>query len=634
MRIQKIDNTAPAFNRKPNAQEMKVYTNSLNQGLDLLGKQVDLILHNASAPAVKSENTGIGSLFSRTVITKLFPFLKEHGFKGIQQEPNGLRKVLDNSPYAPEAKAKNIYMIPLEKLASDEYGNILSKKTFETIVKNNPNTSEVNYPYVRSMYEVALREAYTNGKDSKEFANFKETRESEYEQSAIYRILSKIKGNDNFKIWSQKDNYTEDEIAQLAKAAEIKNWDKIDQQLFVNPNSEKSKARIAELKEKYKDDYDYYLFQQMLLEKENEASNKLSEKTGIKIIGDSPVAPTAVESWVNQKLFLKGKSIGCPPDYFSKTGQRWGFPYYDPEKIFNKDGSLGEAGKIMQQKYEEYFASFPGGIRIDHIIGLIDPFIYTNSSKKMTASNSGRIYSIFSGKYKKKNDDEYANILTKIIIPAAKKHGLSKDAIICEDLGDRNLPTERVMKKLGLSGISVTQFDHRGAKAPERNLIMPGSHDNQSFLEFVEDLFNFGNDKDKKARFLKKTKYLAEDTAPKGAAKEEVKQYLKDIRTNKSKFIAASFAELFTSPAKRVQIFFADFWGLGKTYNRPGTTTGNWALRLEETFEDDYYKAVPQGKAPNFADAVSTALKQRGLDKGNEQLIKDLDASAKILNEA
>ena len=85
-------------------------------------------------------------------------------------------------------------MIPLEKLASDEYGNILSKKTFETIVKNNPNTSEVNYPYVRSMYEVALREAYTNGKDSKEFANFKETRESEYEQSAIYRILSKIKG--------------------------------------------------------------------------------------------------------------------------------------------------------------------------------------------------------------------------------------------------------------------------------------------------------------------------------------------------------------------------------------------------------------------------------------------------------
>lgn len=99
----------------------------------------------------------------------------------------------------------------------------------------------------------------------------------------------------------------------------------------------------------------------MLLEKENEASNKLSEKTGIKIIGDSPVAPTAVESWVNQKLFLKGKSIGCPPDYFSKTGQRWGFPYYDPEKIFNKDGSLGEAGKIMQQNMKNILQASRAG---------------------------------------------------------------------------------------------------------------------------------------------------------------------------------------------------------------------------------------------------------------------------------
>ena len=108
---------SPTFAQKPNAKQMKVYTKSVNQGLELLGKQVDLILHNASAPAVSSENTGIGSLFSKTVVTKLFPFLKEHGFSGIQQEPNGLRKSMDNSPYAPESNAKNIFMIPLEKLA-------------------------------------------------------------------------------------------------------------------------------------------------------------------------------------------------------------------------------------------------------------------------------------------------------------------------------------------------------------------------------------------------------------------------------------------------------------------------------------------------------------------------------------
>lgn len=631
MRIQPVDNST-SFARKPNAKEMKVYTNSVNRGLELLGKQVDVILHNASAPAVKSENTGIGSLFSRTTITKLFPFLKEHGIKGIQQEPNGLRKVLDNSPYAPESKAKNIFMIPLEKLASEEYGNILSKETFNAIVQNNPSKEEVNYPYIRTMYEVALREAFSNAKNSKEFLEFKAAKESEYEQSAIYRILSKIHGDDNFTIWANRDDYTAAELKTLANKTGENAWSKLDKTLYTQ-NSPQAKARIAELKEQYAEDYDYYIFQQMILEKENEKSNKLAQETGIKIIGDSPVAPTAVERWVNQNLFLKGVSLGCPPDYFSKSGQRWGFPYYNPKEIFNADGSLGKAGEAIKTKYEEFFASFPGGIRIDHIIGLIDPFIYTNSGKKMTNANSGRIYSLFTGQYQKKTDEDYAALLSKIIIPAAEKFGLDKSAIICEDLGDKTRPTKRVMNMLNLSGVSVTQFDHRGANAPAENVIMAGSHDNASFIEFVEDLFNFNGNKDKKARFLRKTRHLAEDTAPQGATNEDKKKYLKELRTDKLKFIAASFAELFTSPAKRVQFFFADFWGLGKTYNRPGTTQGNWALRLGEDFENDYYRAASQGKAPNFADAIARALRQRGLDKGNEALMKDLDESAKIISE-
>jgi len=609
MRIEPVNN-ATAFTRKPNAREMQIYTSSLNKGLDLLGKNLELILHNASAPAVKSENTGIGSLFSRTTITKLFPFLKQHGFKGIQQEPNGLRKTFDNSPYAPESNAKNIFMIPLEKLASDEYGNILSKETFEKIVKNNPSRDNVDYPYIRKMYDIALREAFINSKNSSEFLEFKAKHETDYEQSAIFRVLAKLNGTDDFRKWQNSSDRT-----------------------LYTKKSPQAQARIAELKEKYADDYDYYIFQQMLLEKEQAKTNKSAQEMNIKIIGDSPVASPSVEIWVNQNRFMKGVSLGCPPDYFSKKGQRWGFPHYKPEEIFNADGTLGKAGEAIKKKYEEFFASFPGGIRIDHIIGLIDPFIYSNAYKTMNNSNSGRIYSMFSGKYQKHTDEEYAALLEKIILPAAEKFGHDKSSIICEDLGDKTKPVKRVMNRLGLSGVSVTQFDHRGVKAPADNVIMPGSHDNASFIEFVEDLFNFNGDKKKKARFMRKTKLLAEDTAPQNATKKEKIAYLKELRANKLKFIAASFTELFTSPAKRVQIFFADFWGLGKTYNRPGTTQGNWSLRLGAEFEDGYYKAASEGKAPNLAGAIATALRQRGLDKGNEALMKDLDDSARIIAE-
>ena len=96
----------------------------------------------------------------------------------------------------------------------------------------------------------------------------------------------------------------------------------------------------------------------------------------------------------------------------------------------------------------------------------------------------------------------------------------------------------------------------------------------------------------------------------------------------------ASFTELFTSPAKRIQIFFSDFWGTGKTYNRPGTINGNWSTRLGSDFEADYYKAAAEGRAPNLPLAIASALRQRGLDKSNPGLMKDLEESAKIIAEA
>ena len=248
MKISGIGNT-PSFGRKPNQQEMMVYTSSVNKGLQVLGKQVDLILHNASAPAVRSENTGIGSLFSKTTAEKLFPFLKAHAFSHIQQEPNSLRQFSDNSPYAPEADTKNIFMIPLEKLASGEYGNILSKKTFDSIVRNNPNPNQVDYDYVRKNYAIALKEAFNNSKKNErlnnEFLEFKNANENAYEKSAIYHLLCKEHDN---KGWQD--------------------WGKLDSKLYTDENSPQAKARIAELKKKYKEEYDLYIFEQMILEKE------------------------------------------------------------------------------------------------------------------------------------------------------------------------------------------------------------------------------------------------------------------------------------------------------------------------------------------------------------------------------
>ena len=48
------------------------------------------------------------------------------------------------------------------------------------------------------------------------------------------------------------------------------------------------------------------------------------------------------------------------------------------------------------------------------------------------------------------------------------------------------------------------------------------------------------------------------------------------------------FTELFTSPAQRVQIFWTDLLGSNARYNVPGTTEGNWSLRLSSDFEQNF----------------------------------------------
>lgn len=627
------------FKRRLNPDELEVYTEALNKGLKLLDKKVDIIIHNSAAPSSWGENTGIGSLFSRTTQELLIPFLKSHGFSGIQQEPNNLRKIGDPSPYAPESSAKNIYMIPLEKLASSKYHYILPRTVFEYIVNHSNNLGYVDFDQVNANYDLALKFAYDRSKQNlsleNDFKKFK-ANNPDIEKAAIFRLLNNI----HKKHWEE--------------------WEGIDKNLYSPRNQEEkilAEKRISQLKKKYYFEIDIFYFQQFLIELENKESNKLAEQSGIKIIGDSPVASPAADEWIYQELFLKDKAIGCPPDAFSSDGQRWGFKYFNPKYIFNPDGTLGKAGKILKEKYDKFFASFPGGLRIDHVIGLVDPFIYNVKSSKMPSAQKGRIYS--AGEFKK-NPEEYSNIMEKIVLQSAKEHGMDKSSIICEDLGEPNIPTQEVMKKLKLSGIGVTQFDYRGADMPKDSVIMLGSHDNLSFIEYTNNLFKcaIGKNLDRIVfinkiktflskffhfksldinkelmHFINKTDLLAKDTAPAGITQKRLKQYAHEIRSDKKKFLEAGFTELFTSPARRIQIFFTDFWGMGKTYNRPGTSDGNWILRINNNFENDYYKAVAEGKAPNLAQIVANALRHRGLEKDNEELLEDLDSSAKILKE-
>ena len=626
MYISSINNADrnPNFGRMLTAKEQVVDTKTINNGLKALDKELGIIIHNSSAPSKSFMNTGIGSLLSKTSDKFFIPFLRTHGFSSIQQEPDFLRRLSDPSPYSPISTAKNIYMIPLEKLASPEYDNLIPLKDFIGIVKRNADAKKlekVDYGNIFLEYDTALKTAYKNFRSKKktsgiinaldkQFKAFKQERYDSLEPNAMYEILA-------------KEHYSED----------WNKWPAVDRTLY---DSDGNAERLRELRIKHRKDIDFYMFKQWLAEKEIEKANKRNHSYGINVIADTPVAFTPAEVWMNKDLFLKDLVLGCPPDFFSSEGQRWGFPIIDPKTIFNEDGTLGKGGEFLKKRYESIFKTSPGGVRIDHLVGLIDPFVYLEKEAHMTEDNSGRLYSSpwhhLLKQYTRQSEDEYSAIFEKIIFPAAEKYGITRDKIICEDLGYVTDHVKRVIEKLNLTGLSVTQYGASGFDAPARNVIMPGSHDNQSFIEYTDNFFRNGSTNDGRDYFMYKTHILGSDTLIPG---ENVDLYREELRSDKHKFMSASFAELFTSPAKKIQIFFTDFFGIGKTYNIPGTKKDCWTLRAPADFEHLYCDNLTKGLGVNLPEAISRAIKQKGEEFSSKykDLIKELDLFAQILKQ-
>ena len=82
-----------------------------------------------------------------------------------------------------------------------------------------------------------------------------------------------------------------------------------------------------------------------------------------------------------------------------------------------------------------------------------------------------------------------------------------------------------------------------------------------------------------------------------------------------------------------MQIFFTDFFGIGKTYNVPGTKKDCWTLRLTPDYEDLYYKNLAKGLGVNLPETLATAIRQKGEDfsKENQKLLRKLDFFTMLL---
>ena len=191
----------------------------------------------------------------------------------------------------------------------------------------------------------------------------------------------------------------------------------------------------------------------------------------ILIFGDMPIfiAHDSADIWMNPKSFLLDENsqptvvAGVPPDYFSETGQRWGNPHYNWERMRNKEF------KWWLNRLRNHFSLFDL-VRIDHFRGL--EAVWVIPAECETAVD---------GEWQKVPGEELLQHL---------KQEMGELAIVAEDLGIITPEVNEMRLKYHLPGMSVLQFSfdafsdnpHKPENITYDRIVYTGTHDNDTTL--------------------------------------------------------------------------------------------------------------------------------------------------------
>lgn len=630
MYVSRINSFLPQkvnFGRRLTKEEEYDYKeNAIKPALDYLGvKEVAMILHGTSYPKSKYD-IGVGTPYGK-VAAQLMPFEILHGFNSNQLGPIGeLNSVVEYSPYKSSVGTKNYLFIDFSKFQEDAYGNLLSNewdlRTLTDITKSDgKNYAYSNFPDAFTNAEFLLNKAYNKYKLEistnrfqdvpniynlfKEQEKFEKAHWQDLNNAALFHVLRKHYGTDDFT-----------------------KWDEVDRNLKYNSKDEKSIRRLSYLNFVYSDDMDVYKFGQFILDKQIKENADLRKEYGFKYISDMLVGFSPADEWAHQDLFLKDYRMGCP--YGGNDGgiQRWNVPVLDPKKLFDSDGNLGDAGKYLKAKLEDALTNFDN-VRIDHVLGLVDPFIYSKNGYRQ--GNIDTMPDI-------DPDKNYQKVLSKIILPTLEEHGIDKNSPVWEDLVTETPAFTRIYYcENGLPGITPLEYKKGEYSKDSKNWVLIGSHDSDpAHIMIKKDWVRANEAWD--PRYLAGVLNAAHDSS----------EYCKKIDRDDNERVKAKFAELFMMGDK-VQISFADFFGIDKIYNQGGNDANpnNWKLRLNKNYEDTYYEnlASEHPTAINMPEVLKLALKgeaEMKIAQGAEsekvwdevdKTISALDKYAQILKE-
>jgi 4-alpha-glucanotransferase len=282
---------------------------------------------------------------------------------------------------------------------------------------------------------------------------------------------------------------------------------------------------------------------------------QIALEQGITILGDMPifVAHDSADVWAHPELFQldsDGQPLavaGVPPDYFSATGQRWGNPLYNWDRIAEDDFDWW----VQRLKQALRFVDL---VRLDHFRGFEAyweiPGTEETAKKGCWVPGPGR------------------ELLDRL------DQALDGLPLVAEDLGFITEEVVELRNAYNLPGMKVMQFGFEGGPDDEflphlyeeRYVAYTGTHDNDTTVGWYD------------------------------AASPEIREFCRSYLSSDGEHIAWDMLEaLWASVAIWAIVPLQDLLELGNDarMNFPSRTYGNWQWRvLQDQLSDSLAKRL------------------------------------------